>query len=107
MPFTTSELRDATTVEQRTAISDAIHTAMIEVLGIPEDDRFHVFHERRRCRVPHPRNGPRELVGLGAGREPADRLRPAHDQQRVDVELTPRHAARGSSQQSKGSPDAP
>jgi phenylpyruvate tautomerase PptA (4-oxalocrotonate tautomerase family) len=46
MPFVSIELRQGvTTPEQRKAISDAIVSAMIEVLAIPADDRFHVFHE--------------------------------------------------------------
>ena len=46
MPFVSIELRQGvTTPQQRTAISDAIASAMIEVLAIPDDDRFHVFHE--------------------------------------------------------------
>ncbi|RDI60600.1 tautomerase family protein [Nocardia pseudobrasiliensis] len=35
----------ATTRDQRRAISDAIHAAMVETLAIPDDDRFHFFHE--------------------------------------------------------------
>lgn len=34
-----------TTRDQRKAISDAIHTAMVETLVIPDDDRFHYFRE--------------------------------------------------------------
>ncbi|WP_405773833.1 tautomerase family protein [Streptomyces sp. NBC_00859] len=34
-----------TTRDQRKAISDAIHAAMVETLVIPDDDRFHYFHE--------------------------------------------------------------
>lgn len=34
-----------TTRDQRKAISDAIHSAMVETLAIPDDDRFHFFHE--------------------------------------------------------------
>lgn len=46
MPFVSIELRQGvTTPEQRKSISDAIVAAMIEVLAIPADDRFHVFHE--------------------------------------------------------------
>ena len=46
MPYAEVELHEgATTPQERRAISDAIHQAMIEVLGIPEDDRFHFFHE--------------------------------------------------------------
>ena len=45
MPLVTVELMAGTTIEHRRAISDGIHEAMTEVLGIPDDDRFHVFHE--------------------------------------------------------------
>lgn len=34
-----------TTPEQRKAISDAIHAALVETLAVPDDDRFHYFHE--------------------------------------------------------------
>jgi phenylpyruvate tautomerase PptA (4-oxalocrotonate tautomerase family) len=34
-----------TTRDQRKAISDAIHAAMVETLRVPDDDRFHYFHE--------------------------------------------------------------
>lgn len=34
-----------TTAGQRRAVSDAIHAAMVETLAIPDDDRFHFFHE--------------------------------------------------------------
>lgn len=46
MPVVSIDLHEgATTPAQRQAISDAIHAAMVEVLGIPDDDRFHFFHE--------------------------------------------------------------
>lgn len=45
MPLTTIELRRGTSIDFRRQVSDAVHTAMTEVLGIPDDDRFHVFHE--------------------------------------------------------------
>lgn len=45
MPLITIELMTGTTVEHRKAISDGIHEAMQEILDIPDDDRFHVFHE--------------------------------------------------------------
>lgn len=45
MPLTTIELRRGTSTDFRRRVSGAIHTAMTEVLGIPDDDRFHVFHE--------------------------------------------------------------
>ncbi len=35
----------ATTRDQRKAVSDAVHAAMVETLLVPEDDRFHYFHE--------------------------------------------------------------
>ncbi|MDG3012073.1 tautomerase family protein [Rhodococcus sp. D2-41] len=45
MPLITIELMTGTTVEHRKAISDGLHEAMQEILDIPDDDRFHVFHE--------------------------------------------------------------
>jgi phenylpyruvate tautomerase PptA (4-oxalocrotonate tautomerase family) len=46
MPFITVDLHaGTTTADQRRAISDALHEAMKEVLGIPDDDRFHAFYE--------------------------------------------------------------
>ena len=45
MPRVDISLREHTTDDaRRRAISDAIHKSMIDVLGIPEDDRFHTFH---------------------------------------------------------------
>lgn len=45
MPMTKVYLRKGRTAEQRRAISEAIHRALVEVIGIPDDDRYHVFHE--------------------------------------------------------------
>ncbi|HEY3708161.1 MAG TPA: tautomerase family protein [Amycolatopsis sp.] len=45
MPMAKIYLREGTTPEHKRALSDAVHQALVEVLGIPEDDRFHFFHE--------------------------------------------------------------
>ena len=45
MPMTKVYLRTGSTPEHKVAISDAIHQSLVEVLGIPDDDKFHVFHE--------------------------------------------------------------
>lgn len=46
MPMTEIHLHQGTTTpEKRKQISDAIHAAMQEVLGIPADDRIHTFTE--------------------------------------------------------------
>lgn len=45
MPMTKVYLRTGSSVEHRQTISDCIHEALVEVLGIPEDDKFHIFHE--------------------------------------------------------------
>ena len=45
MPMTKIYLRDGSTAEHKKAISDSIHEALVDVLGIPEDDKYHVFHE--------------------------------------------------------------
>ncbi|MBN0048508.1 tautomerase family protein [Streptomyces actuosus] len=38
-------LRKGKSAEHKRAISDAIHAALVAVLGIPDDDKYHVFHE--------------------------------------------------------------
>ncbi|GAA5162527.1 tautomerase family protein [Amycolatopsis dongchuanensis] len=45
MPLVNVHLRRGTTPEYRHLVSEAIHRAMVDVLKIPEDDQFHVFHE--------------------------------------------------------------
>lgn len=45
MPMTKIYLRTGSTAEHRRAISDAIHRSLVDVLGIPDDDRYHIFHE--------------------------------------------------------------
>ncbi|MFF3447931.1 tautomerase family protein [Streptomyces sp. NPDC002667] len=45
MPLITVHLRRGTTPEYRRGVSTALHRAMVDVLKIPEDDQFHVFHE--------------------------------------------------------------
>lgn len=46
MPFATVHLHaGSTTAQDRRNISDAIHEALKETLGIPDDDRFHTFTE--------------------------------------------------------------
>ncbi|MBT2409853.1 tautomerase family protein [Streptomyces sp. ISL-12] len=45
MPLTNVYLRKGTTAQYRRDVSLGIHRAMVDVLGIPEDDQFHVFHE--------------------------------------------------------------
>jgi phenylpyruvate tautomerase PptA (4-oxalocrotonate tautomerase family) len=45
MPLINVYLRQGTTPEYRRNVSAALHKAMIDVLKIPHDDQFHVFHE--------------------------------------------------------------
>ncbi|MFE4856806.1 tautomerase family protein [Streptomyces sp. NPDC056670] len=45
MPLITISLRQGTTPEFRANVSAALHKAMVDVLKIPDDDQFHVFHE--------------------------------------------------------------
>ena len=45
MPFAEVYLRQGSAPEYRRNISAAILHAMVEVLHIPDDDQFHVFHE--------------------------------------------------------------
>jgi hypothetical protein len=44
MPMTKIYLREGSTAEFRQAVSDAIHRSLIQVLSIPEDDKYHIFH---------------------------------------------------------------
>lgn len=45
MPLINVYLRRGTTPEYRRNVSLGIHKAMVDVLKIPQDDQFHVFHE--------------------------------------------------------------
>jgi phenylpyruvate tautomerase PptA (4-oxalocrotonate tautomerase family) len=45
MPMTKVYLRKGRSADERRAISDAVHRALVEVIGIPDDDLYHVFHE--------------------------------------------------------------
>ncbi len=45
MPMTKVYLRRGSTPEHRRTISDAIHESLVSVLGIPDDDKYHLFHE--------------------------------------------------------------
>lgn len=45
MPLVQLFLRHGTPVAYRKALSDGIHRAMTDVLGLPDDDFFHVIHE--------------------------------------------------------------
>ena len=45
MPMTKVYLRPGSSPEHRRAISRAVHESLMEVLGIPSDDLYHVFHE--------------------------------------------------------------
>ncbi|MFR9793584.1 tautomerase family protein [Streptomyces sp. MB22_4] len=45
MPLINVYLRRGTTPEYRRNVSLGIHKAMVDVLGVPQDDQFHVFHE--------------------------------------------------------------
>jgi 4-oxalocrotonate tautomerase len=45
MPLIQVWLRKGTTPQHRKGISNSIHRAMVDVLGIPEDDYFQVTHE--------------------------------------------------------------
>jgi phenylpyruvate tautomerase PptA (4-oxalocrotonate tautomerase family) len=45
MPMTKIYLRRGASAEHKRAISEALHASLVEVLGIPEDDKYHVFQE--------------------------------------------------------------
>ena len=45
MPLAHIALRKGKSVAYRHAVSDAIHRALVEVVGIPQGDKFHVINE--------------------------------------------------------------
>ncbi|MET7987511.1 MULTISPECIES: tautomerase family protein [unclassified Streptomyces] len=45
MPLINIYLRQGTSPEHRRNVSLGIHKAMVDVLKVPQDDQFHVFHE--------------------------------------------------------------
>jgi phenylpyruvate tautomerase PptA (4-oxalocrotonate tautomerase family) len=47
MPLVNISLRTGTPPEYRRALADGVHSAMVDVLEIPPDDRFELVHEHR------------------------------------------------------------
>lgn len=45
MPMTKIYLRTGTTPSHKRAISESIHRSLVDVLAIPDDDLYHIFHE--------------------------------------------------------------
>jgi phenylpyruvate tautomerase PptA (4-oxalocrotonate tautomerase family) len=45
MPFIRSAVRRGTTVEQKQAIVDGVHQALVESIGMPVDELFHLVSE--------------------------------------------------------------
>ncbi|MGO9543103.1 MAG: tautomerase family protein, partial [Terriglobales bacterium] len=45
MPLVRIDLQQGTSPAYRKAIADGVHTAMIEAIAIPPDDRFQVITE--------------------------------------------------------------
>lgn len=45
MPLTTLTMRQGQTAQQKRAMLDAIHAALVEAFGIPTNDRFQVINE--------------------------------------------------------------
>lgn len=46
MPFTYITMREGTSIEHRESVSQSTNRAMVDVLGITEDDRFHVINNQ-------------------------------------------------------------
>jgi len=46
MPLVRIDLRKGTNVAYRTSLSNGVHQALVEAIGIPVKDRFHVITER-------------------------------------------------------------
>src|ERR1700749_19382 len=49
MPLVRIELRKGRTAEQRRAISDAVHSAMVESINVPPLDRFQIVTEHEQA----------------------------------------------------------
>jgi 4-oxalocrotonate tautomerase len=47
MPLVTIDLLEGRSASELDAISNAVHEAMVELLGVPERDRFQIIHEHR------------------------------------------------------------
>ena len=47
MPLVRISLKRRKSTEELGRISDAVHSAMVETIGIPADDRFQVISEHR------------------------------------------------------------
>jgi phenylpyruvate tautomerase PptA (4-oxalocrotonate tautomerase family) len=47
MPLVTIDLLAGRSSAELDAISNSVHEAMVEVLGVPERDRFQILHEHR------------------------------------------------------------
>jgi len=47
MPLVRIDLTDGLPTERVAAIADAVHTAIVEIYGIPERDRFQIITEHR------------------------------------------------------------
>jgi 4-oxalocrotonate tautomerase len=45
VPLTTIALRKGKSAQYRRTVADSIHTALVETIGIPEDDRFQLIDE--------------------------------------------------------------
>jgi phenylpyruvate tautomerase PptA (4-oxalocrotonate tautomerase family) len=45
MPLTTIALRKGKSADYRRAVADSVHRALVEAVGIPEDDRFQIVTE--------------------------------------------------------------
>lgn len=45
MPLAHIALKKGKSIEYRHAVSDAIHRALVEVVGIPQGDKFHLINE--------------------------------------------------------------
>jgi len=48
MPLQRIDLVEGRTPEQRRAIADAVHRALVETIGVPPDDRFQIVTEHAR-----------------------------------------------------------
>ncbi len=76
MPFTRISLLKGKSPDYLRAVSDALHTALVETLDVPADDRFQAIHQHEKTELifdAHYMGGPRNddfiLFQITAGKE--------------------------------------
>jgi len=56
VPFVRIDVAEGKTAEELTRIADGVHTALVDAIGIPQDDRFQVINVVPKERLIYDRN---------------------------------------------------